>query len=128
MVNQIKAAVPTNIIAAASGSSQNYLRSAVVSSGESEEVQALRLELEDLRQDLAKTAAQRLAAEKAPDNTSSSDLAPIPGEVPPLSLNCRPTPDMEKLRAMLTSSSSDDSTMAVTATKSKVGALGMVSD
>ena len=120
--------MPTNAIAAASSSSQNNPRPAVVSSGESEEVQALRLELENLRHDLAKAATQRLAAEEAPDNTSSSALAPIPGEVPALSLNCRPTPDMEKLKAMLTSSSSDDSTMAVTATKSKVGALGMVSD
>eukprot|EP01052_Picozoa_sp_SAG31_P041945 SAG31_NODE_6506_length_1992_cov_2.123085_2_plen_111_part_00 len=109
---------------AASSSSQT--RFTVVSSGESEEVQALRLELEHLRKDLAKAAPQHVAAELA-HSTSSNALAPIPAEVPPLSLNCRPTPDMEKLKVMLISSS-DDSTMAVTATKSKVGALGMVSD
>jgi hypothetical protein len=125
VVDQIKATVPTTALAA--GDSMMSPRSTVVSSGESEEVQALRSELDSLRQDLAKAATQRLAVEESNAGAPASDvLAPIPGEVPPLSLNCRPTPDMEKLKAMLISSS-DDSTMAVTATKSKVGALGMVS-
>ena len=126
VVDQIKATVPTTALPASSGSAKSP-RIAVVSSGESEEVQALRSELDSLRQDIAKAATQRITAETTGADGSDSDaLAPIPGEVPPLSLNCRPTPDMEKLKAMLISSS-DDSTMAVTATKSKVGALGMVS-
>jgi hypothetical protein len=124
VVDQIKAAVPT--IALAASSVQSPCR-AVVSSGESEEVQALRSELDSLRHDLAKAATQRVDAETTgADASASNALAPIPGEVPPLSLNCRPTPDMNKLKSMLISSS-DDSTMAVTATKSTVGALGMVS-
>lgn len=45
--------------------------------------------------------------------------------MPPLSLNLRATPDMEKIKQMLTSDGTDDSKMAVTSEKSKVGALGM---
>ena len=125
VVDQIKATVPTTALAA--GDSMMSPRSTVVSSGESEEVSALRSELDGLRVELAKAATQRASTDDmAADGSTSDVLAPVPGEVPPLSLNCRPTPDMEKLKAMLISSS-DDSTMAVTATKSKVGALGMVS-
>ena len=52
-------------------------------------------------------------------------LAPLPAEVPPLSLNLHPTPDMHKLKGMLLSTGDGDSTMSVTSEKSKVGALGM---
>ena len=126
VVDQIKATVLTTALPASSSSVKSP-RIAVVSSGESEEVSALRSELDGLRVELAKAATQRASTDDmAADGSTSDVLAPVPGEVPPLSLNCRPTPDMEKLKAMLISSS-DDSTMAVTATKSKVGALGMVS-
>jgi hypothetical protein len=122
LMEQVRAAAPTT--AAVADSPVKSPRAVVVSSGESEEVKALRSELDSLRTDLAKAATRRIAADdQAADSVT---LAPIPAEVPPLSLNCRPTADMEKLKAMLISSS-DDSTMAVTATKSKVGALGMVS-
>jgi hypothetical protein len=127
VVDQIKAIVPTIALTAGNGTGTKSPRSTVVSSGESEEVSALRSELDGLRVELAKAATQRVSTDDmAADGSTSDVLAPVPGEVPPLSLNCRPTPDMEKLKAMLISSS-DDSTMAVTATKSKVGALGMVS-
>lgn len=121
LMEQVRAAAPTT---AAVADSPKSPRAVIVSSGESEEVKALRSELDSLRTDLAKAATRRVAADdQAADSVT---LAPIPAEVPPLSLNCRPTVDMEKLKAMLISSS-DDNTMAVTATKSKVGALGMVS-
>lgn len=120
LMEQVRAAAPTTAAVADSSKSP---RAVVVSSGESEEVKALRSELDSLRTDLAKAATQRVAADdQAADSVT---FAPIPAEVPPLSLTCRPTADMEKLKAMLISSS-DDNTMAVTATKSKVGALGMV--
>ena len=123
LLEQVRAAAPTT---AAAVDSPKSPRTVVVSGGESEEVKALRSELDSLRTDLAKAATRRVAAD---DQTADSvTLAPIPAEVPPLSLNCRPTVDMEKLKAMLISTDSDDSTMAVTATKSKVGALGMVSN
>eukprot|EP01046_Picozoa_sp_COSAG06_P029309 COSAG06_NODE_2708_length_6408_cov_2.142970_1_plen_1860_part_00 len=128
VVDQIKATVPTTPLAAATSGSAMSPRKAVLSSGESEEVSTLRSELDRLRQDLDKAATQRIAAVDKPTadaDSASNVLAPIPGEVPALSLNCRPTPDMEKLKSMLISADSDDSTMAVTATKSKIGALGM---
>eukprot|EP01048_Picozoa_sp_COSAG05_P011210 COSAG05_NODE_1042_length_6066_cov_2.922742_2_plen_1109_part_00 len=122
LVEQIKAAVPT--IAAtvsANATKSDSKAAAMISSGESDELQALRSELDSLRGDLAKKATQRDAV----DDEALSVLAPIPAEVPALSLNCRPTADMEKLKRMLISTDSDGSTMAVTATKSKIGALGM---
>jgi hypothetical protein len=122
LLEQVRAAAPTT---AAAVDSPKSPRTVVVSGGESEEVNALRSELDSLRTDLAKAATRRVAADD--QIADSVTLAPIPAEVPPLSLSCRPTVDMEKLKMMLISTNSDDSTMAVTATKSKVGALGMVS-
>ena len=98
LVEQIKAAVPT--IAAtvsASATKSDSKAAAMISSSESDELQALRSELDSLRGDLAKKATQRDAV----DDGALSVLAPIPAEVPALSLNCRPTADMEKLKRML---------------------------
>ena len=120
LMEQVRAAASTT----AGADSPKTPRTVVVSSGASEELKALRSELDSLRADLAKAATRRIAADdQAADSVT---LAPIPAEVPPLSLNCRPTADMEKLKVMLIDS--DNNTMAVTATKSKVGALGMVSN
>ena len=124
LIEQVKAAVPT---IATSGAAKSPRVASAVSSSESEEVQALRSELDSLRQALVKGGSQRTAADGKSEGATGDGLAPIPAEVPPLALNCRPTPDMEKLKSMLVSTGSGDSTMAVTATKSsdKVGALGM---
>ena len=132
VVDQVKAAAPTTAMPANAGRVASPRVTPIVSSGESEEVQALRSELDSLRQKLTKERNQRAAADDttaaaaaATATGGSGTLAPIPGEVPPLSLNCRPTSDMEKLKAMLISTNSDDRTMAVTSQKSQIGALGM---
>lgn len=125
LADQIKAAVPATAIAAA----QNRPRVApgqVASSGDSTELQSLRDQLDTLRQDLAQAVSQQVAA--AADDSNAAPgvvLAPIPGEVPPLSRHLRPTSDMLKLKSLLLAGTSGSSTTAVTSEQSKIGALGM---
>ena len=120
LVDQIKLAVPT----VAATTSAKKPAAAFVASGESEQVQALRSELDSLRQDLTQAAVQR-APTDLDSPRAEATLAPIPAEVPPLSLNLRATPDMKKLKQMLISDGTDDNKMAVTSEQSKIGALGM---
>ena len=60
LIEQVKAAAPTTATAAGA---QSPRAAAVVSSTESEAVQALRSELDNLRQDLVRSASQRTAAD-----------------------------------------------------------------
>eukprot|EP01046_Picozoa_sp_COSAG06_P039279 COSAG06_NODE_4620_length_4092_cov_389.018373_3_plen_248_part_00 len=123
VVDQIKAAVPTNSSSAGAVKSPRAAAS-MATNLESQEMLSLRGELDSLRQDLAKAVTQRSGGHEGEEETGSV-LAPIPGEVPALSLNLRPTPDMEKLKSMLMAEDVGDSTTALTSERSKVGALGM---
>jgi hypothetical protein len=136
LLEQVKGAVGQTVAVTSDVKSPRAASLARMSStadgiGESEEMEALRSELDNLRQDLAKavTHSQRQAVAEGSSTGLDKVLAPVPAEVPQLSLNVRPTDDMEKLKRMLLSAKSDDSrTMAVTSTKSTIGAMGMVSD
>merc|ERR1711969_430123 len=121
LIDQIKMAVPTTSVTAEAEPTRAL---SVEPAGDSEHVLALRSELDGLRQELAR-AVNQTAGEEDASAGAGRTLAPLPAEVPPLSLNLHPTPDMHKLKGMLLSSGEGDSTMAVTSQKSKVGALGM---
>ena len=134
LIGQIKAAVKTVEVAgdveSPRAATADSSATNAISGGESEDVLALRGELDRLRQDLAEavTHTQRTVAGGAASKVAETTLAPVPAEVPSLSLNVRPTHDMQKLKQMLLSDDSDDSTMAVTSTKmvgDKIGAMGM---
>jgi hypothetical protein len=126
LVEQIKAAVPTTVAldTRAPGSAASSA-SAVQPSTESTEVLALRTELDSLRQDLQLQMAKAVTDQRLAAGGAEETLAPIPAEVPTLSLGCRPTEDMERLKVLLISATSDDNKMAVTSEKQKIGALGM---
>ena len=126
LLEQIKVAVPgTTVVLIDPESSRAAIPAPVAVSGESMEMQSMRGELNSLRADLAQAVTQRSSAEEA-KAAAGLILAPMPAEVPPLSLNVQPTPDMHKLKSMLLSGDSGgDSTTAVTSEKSKIGALGM---
>jgi hypothetical protein len=126
LVEQIKLAVPTVAVT----TSEAKPASRFVASAESDEVMLLRSELDRLQMDLSKAALQRASPTKGDqDAAAATTMAPLPAEVPALSVNLRPTPDMEKLKVMLISHGADDDTssskMAVTSERSKIGALGM---
>eukprot|EP01043_Picozoa_sp_COSAG02_P013689 COSAG02_NODE_552_length_20429_cov_28.014068_11_plen_483_part_00 len=136
LLEQVKGAVQTVAVAGDKQSPRAALLSRTPStggSGESEEVLALRSELDSLRQDLAKAVTYSQQQDAARDSSSTSSavakkqlLAPVPAEVPQLSVSIRPTSDMERLKRMLLSADSTDSkTMAVTSEKSKLSAMGM---
>ena len=120
VIEQIKLAVPTI--------AKEVLQDSGVAStsAESEDVHALSSELEALRKELAQAVTQSLNKNTDVDEASTeAQLAAVPAMVPALSLNCRPTPDMEKLKAMLISADGHSSTTtSVTSEKNKVGALG----
>lgn len=135
---QIKAACPTVAVSTGDGTMSRHPAAAAAAVAataaaavESEEISSLRNELDSLRQSLAQavtvTARRSSTAGRSSDTAvEESALAPVPAEVPALSLNCRPTSDMAKLKSMLLSTSSDDSTnLAVTSEKQKIGAMGM---
>ena len=137
LLEQVKGAVQTVALAGDVQSPRVVSRTpSTGDSGESEEVLTLRSELDSLRQDLAKavTHSQQQDTTEYSSSTSSTVakkllLAPVPAEVPQLSVSIRPTSDMERLKRMLLSVDSDDTrTMAVTSEKSKLSAMGMVSD
>lgn len=132
LIEQIKQAVPTIAHETAEALPPTKAPIKVEDAGESEDVQALRSELDTLRRDLAQARRSSEPAKAEGDQGPhaeahlASELAAVPAMVPALSLNVRPTPDMEKLKAMLISAADDsNATMAVTSEKNKVGALGM---
>ena len=118
LVEQIKAAAP----AAEAGPS------ATAAAADSEDVRALRSELDSVRQELRRAVAPRSnAGDTAGSAAGLPALAPLPAEVLPLPPHLRPTADMLALKQMLlaTGASGDSSTTAVTSERAKVGALGM---
>lgn len=123
VIEQIRLAVPT-----IAHSETEQASPTAEDPAESKDVQALRAELQGLRQDLAQSVTQRAGESTNADADqpqSTKLLAAVPAMVPALSLNVRPTPDMMKLKAMLISTEDDSgNTMSVTSEKSKVGALG----
>ena len=120
LVDQIKVVVPSAILDA------KHPTTASPTTEVEHDVQALRAELDGLRQELhtqqrgSAHATREFAAAAGEDS-----LAPLPAEVPPLSLHVWPTADMAKLKAMLLADQQHENTMAVTSQKAKVGALGM---
>eukprot|EP01052_Picozoa_sp_SAG31_P039473 SAG31_NODE_5483_length_2513_cov_2.273405_2_plen_132_part_00 len=123
LVDQLRSIVPTNALLETnrtSGTTISTDTQPVWQGGSEQAVTELRAELDSLREELAKAATQQRSGSSAKEPSS---LAPVPAEVPPLSLNLRLTKGIETLKTMLISS--EDSTMTVTSEKSKVGALGM---
>jgi hypothetical protein len=95
-----------------------------------EEVHALRSELDQLRQDLAKATNQRAEISGAQAQLEEAPLAPIPAEVPPLSLNLKPNKSMQKLKDMLLADArvpagGGNATTSLTSQRGVIGAHGM---
>ena len=131
LIDQVRAAAPTIALTAGTASARIVdAKPATVSGIESEEMLSLRSEIDGLRKDLAKAVAHDATTSSSGGAVEGKSLAPIPAEVPPLSVSLRPTPDMLQLKQMLIGGDGTESgngKMAVTSQKSsgKVGALGM---
>ena len=120
LVEQIQSAAPTSMVDA---DASNALGTEAATAVEPKDVTMLRAELDDLRKQLwAKSRVNTSDPQAAAEDSVA--LAPVPAEVPQLSLNLRPTPDMQTLKSMLISTDADDSMMSVTSEKSKIGAMG----
>jgi hypothetical protein len=134
LIQQIKAAAPSAI---APGGVPTAPSAVSVTPSAQVDTQDVRSEIDSLRQSNLKQASKCVREEEdaqqpTRDGGSKAPLAMVPGEVPPLSLSLQPTKDMDRLKAMLLSSSGgasendkQASVMAVTAEKAKIGALGM---
>eukprot|EP01043_Picozoa_sp_COSAG02_P047011 COSAG02_NODE_4462_length_5335_cov_42.590718_2_plen_495_part_00 len=129
LIDQVRAAAPTIALKPGTASARAAdPKPAPVSGIESEEMLGLRSEIDGLRKDLAKAVAHHAPTSSSGGAVEGKSLAPIPAEVPPLSVSLRPTPDMLRLKQMLIGhdgTASSNGKMAVTSQKSKVGALGM---
>ena len=120
LVEQIKSAASTTMVDA---NAVDTTITEPAAAGESEDVTVLRTELDGLRKDLVAMSRATTSNPQAAI-AGASALAPVPAEVPQLSLNLQPTPDMQTLKSMLISSDAYDSKMSVTSEKSKIGAMG----
>jgi hypothetical protein len=108
LVDQILLAAP--LVPAAAGTAPANTTAA--------ESEAAVSELDSLRLELAKVTSLATCE-------ITGSLAPVPGAVPPMSLNCRPTGDMMKLKELLLSGGTAEGLLAVSSEKATVGALGM---